>query len=297
MILELYKSFALLPETYIAHGLAMKVSRFASCRCRIREQILRWARRRCGMFHLHLDDSRRGGIRIDSCDWDDTFVFSHQKEKSIHFHVFTACVHFLFGSDYARVSIEDVCTWIMHNCHDVKTLARHKKINNGVKHLVKTTASIFFFCGCRARSKLWRSSIHWLRLSIPTHENKVKRYLRCLPSNQKAATNTNKQQEQKPNSPTKKQANNQQETGHLVRRVKHYAFKKVPMPLSTASRWNSNITHICPTNPKVIIHCMWQWYKSYWATPGVGSSYQNCSTVIATTASRCPINFSQCSSM
>ena len=155
----------------------------------------------------------------------------------------------------------------------------------------------FFFCWCRARSKLWRSSIHWLRLSIPTHENKVKRYLRCLPNNQKAATNTNKQQKQKPNSPTKKQANNKQKTGHLVRRVKHYAFRKVPMPLSTASRWNSNITHIYPTNPKVIIHCMWQWYKSYWATPGVGSSYQNCSTVIATTASRCPINLSHCSSM
>ena len=158
-------------------------------------------------------------------------------------------------------------------------------------------AGFFFFCGCRARSKLRRSSIHWLRLSIPTHENKVKRYLRCLPSNNQAATNTNKQQKQKPNSPTKKQANNKQKTGHLVRRVKHYAFRKVPMPLSTASRWNSNITHIYPTYPKVIIHCMWQWYKSYWATPGVGSSYQNCSTVIATTASRCPINLSHCSSM
>ena len=67
---------------------------------------------------------------------------------------------------------------------------------------------IFFFCRCRARSKLWRSLIYWLRLSIPTHENKVKQNLRCLPSNNQAATNTNKQQKQKPNSPTKKQTRN-----------------------------------------------------------------------------------------
>ena len=45
-----------------------------------------------------------------------------------------------------------------------------------------TLKGAFFFCRCRARSKLWRSSIYWFRLSIPTHENKVKRYLRCLPS-------------------------------------------------------------------------------------------------------------------
>ena len=151
----------------------------------------------------------------------------------------------------------------------------------------------FFFCRCRARSKLWRSSIYWFRLSIPTHENKVKRYLRCLPSNNQAATNTNKQQKQN----QRAQPKNKQKTGHLVRRVKHYAFRKVPMPLSTAPRWNSNITHRYPTYPKVIIHCMWQWYKSYWATPGVGSSYQNCSTVIATTTTRCSIDLSPCSSM
>ena len=197
--------------------------------------------------------------------------------------------------DYSTILLPPlvgVCSVPVSRNEQVAVLPLQSPILSALRELER-----FFFCGCRARSKLWRSSIHWLRLSIPTHENKVKRYLRCLSSNQRAATNPNKKQEQKPNSPTKKQANNQQETGHLVRRVKHYAFKKVPMPLSTASRWNSNITHICPTNPKVIIHCMWQWYKSYWATPGVGSSYQNCSTVIGTTASRCPINFSQCSSM
>ena len=47
-------------------------------------------------------------------------------KKSIHVHVDTPRVFtFLFGSDYAAVSIEDVCTWIIHNWHDVKTLARH----------------------------------------------------------------------------------------------------------------------------------------------------------------------------
>ena len=67
------------------------------------------------------------------------------------------------------------------------------------------TEGLFFFGRCRARSKLWRSSIYWFRLSI---ENNVKRYLRCLPSNNQAATNTNKQQKQKPKSPTKKQTKN-----------------------------------------------------------------------------------------
>ena len=143
----------------------------------------------------------------------------------------------------------------------------------------------FFFCRCRARSKLW-SSIQWLRLSIPTHENKVKQNLRCLPSNHQAATNTNKQQTTKTKQPNQK---NKQETGHLVRREKHYAFRKVPMPLSIAPRWNIN-----PIYPKVIIHCMWQWYKSYWAIPGVGSSCQNCSTVIATATTRRPIDLSPC---
>ena len=47
----------------------------------------------------------------------------------------------------------------------------------------------------------------------------------------KQQTNTNKQQQQKQTT--------QKPTRHLVRRVKHYAFRKVPMPLSTAPRWNS----------------------------------------------------------
>ena len=56
----------------------------------------------------------------------------------------------------------------------------------------------FFFCRCRARLKLRRSSIYWFRLFIPTHENKVKQKLRCLPSN-----NTNSKPTQNKTTATK----------------------------------------------------------------------------------------------
>ena len=88
---------------------------------------------------------------------------------------------------------------------------------------------VIFFWRCRARSKLRRSSIHLVLIGdSPVRE---KRW-----DNDQGVTNKHKKQDSKPQH---KQPNNQNQKGHLGSKVKHYAFRKVPMPLSTAPRWCS----------------------------------------------------------
>ena len=86
-----------------------------------------------------------------------------------------------------------------------------------------------FFCRCRARLKLRRSSIHLVLIGdSPVRE---KRW-----DNNLGVTNKHKKQDSKPQH---KQPKTQNQKGHLRSKVKHYAFRKVPMPLSTAPRWCS----------------------------------------------------------
>ena len=63
---------------------------------------------------------------------------------------------------------------------------------------------------------------------------------------------SNKQKQHKTATNHKQQTNN---PGHLAKKVKHYAFRSIPLSLSTAPRRNSNITHSHPTCSKVIITC------------------------------------------
>ena len=63
---------------------------------------------------------------------------------------------------------------------------------------------------------------------------------------------SNKQEQHKTATNHKQQTNN---PGHLAKKVKHYAFRSIPLSLSTAPRRNSNITHSHPTCSKVIITC------------------------------------------
>ena len=76
------------------------------------------------------------------------------------------------------------------------------------------TDQLFFFCRCRARLKLRRSSILLFRLSIPTHENISETDTKVSPKNNKNTKLNPKQ------TPTK----TQKPTGHQVKEVKHYAF-------------------------------------------------------------------------
>ena len=104
----------------------------------------------------------------------------------------------------------------------------------------------FFFCGAvRARSSDGHQSIcndcPFPRMRKSETTPKV--------SLETKAT-SNKQKQHKTATNHKQQTNN---PGHLAKKVKHYAFRSIPLSLSTAPRRNSNITHSHPTCSKVII--------------------------------------------
>ena len=79
---------------------------------------------------------------------------------------------------------------------------------------------VFFFCRCRARLKLRRSSIHLVLIGdSPVREKRWDSNL--------GVTNKHKKQDSKPQH---KQPKTQNRKGHLRSKVKHYAFWKVWKP-------------------------------------------------------------------
>ena len=112
---------------------------------------------------------------------------------------------------------------------------------------MQTAECFFFACAVRARS----SDGHQYILSdrrFPCKREKVRQWSRC----HKKTRKTKQPQHEQPNNKPK---------GHLGNKVKHYAFRKVPM-LSVLLRDDvANITHRCPTlpiNPAFIVQ-MTQW--------------------------------------
>ena len=106
----------------------------------------------------------------------------------------------------------------------------------------------FFFCGAvRARSSDGHQSIC---KDCPFPRMRKSETIPKVSLETKATSNKQKQHKTATNH--KQQTNN---PGHLAKKVKHYAFRSIPLSLSTAPRRNSNITHSHPTCSKVIITC------------------------------------------
>ena len=108
--------------------------------------------------------------------------------------------------------------------------------------------STFFCCGAvRARSSDGHQSIC---NDCPFPRMRKSETIPKVSLETKATSNKQKQHKTATNH--KQQTNN---PGHLAKKVKHYAFRSIPLSLSTAPRRNSNITHSHPTCSKVIITC------------------------------------------
>ena len=112
----------------------------------------------------------------------------------------------------------------------------------------RATVAIIFFCGAvRARSSDGHQSIC---KDCPFPRMRKSETIPKVSLETKATSNKQKQHKTATNH--KQQTNN---PGHLAKKVKHYAFRSIPLSLSTAPRRNSNITHSHPTCSKVIITC------------------------------------------
>ena len=150
----------------------------------------------------------------------------------------------------AIITKRSPATKSVSSCEDhaktkVRLLIYHKHQNKLNLQIHQTS---FFFCGAvRARSSDGHQSIC---NDCPFPRMRKSETIPKVSLETKATRNKQKQHKTATNH--KQQTNN---PGHLAKKVKHNAFRSIPLSLSTAPRRNSNITHSHPTCSKVIITC------------------------------------------